>query len=119
MRNRMAAAVLAEVGETVERTTYVIRASLIQPRRRSMTSPPVMEPDMVSVAQPSFDDGGRDSVPTSDTYAKSPFRVSESSLNVAWSLPPSFAAVVPMGASITRDQLWPTDTGVFGSVAGI
>ena len=33
--------------------------------------------------------------------------------------PPLRRVAVPIGASITRDQLWPTATGVFGSVAGI
>ena len=71
-----------------------------------MTSPPVIEPDIVRVAHPSFVDGALLSVPTSDTYARSPFRDNESSLNVAFSLPPPFpGAAVPMGAIIVRDQL--------------
>src|SRR5512138_2483316 len=49
MRNRMASAVFPELGATVDRTAYVMRASLIQPRRRSITRPPFIEPVMLSV----------------------------------------------------------------------
>ena len=64
-----------------------------------------MDPDVVRVAHPPLAVGGLLRVPTSDTYALSPFRESESSLKVASSFPPPFGVAGPMGATIARDQL--------------
>ena len=67
MRNRMASAALPLLGMTVDRTVYVSLASLIQPLRRSITKPPVIDPDRVIVACPYFTPGARLSVPETET----------------------------------------------------
>src|SRR5690349_24430210 len=78
IRKRIAAPDPPADGASTDRTVYARRASRIQPRRRSSTNAPSTEPDIKSVAHPSFDDAGRVSAPTIDMYAQSPLGESES-----------------------------------------
>ena len=63
IRKRSEAALLPAGGVSTERTRYVIRASVIHPRRRSMTRPPSMVPEIVRVPRASRAAPGGRSVP--------------------------------------------------------